>query len=108
MENNSPTINDQSVAILRYKEDDLAGILLTWFVQVTALAAAITFGVFSVLSWTAAEDAKAQANMANLLALAALCGDAGSQVSILGSGMDCRSLTPEAGQYVQYRGAKLL
>lgn len=81
-------------------DDDLASVILTWFIQVTGLAAAITFGVFSVLSWSTAQDAKRQANTAieqanyqannaysqansanqqaaaaNLIALAALCAE---------------------------------
>jgi hypothetical protein len=62
----NPTTNDRNITILRYREDDLASILLTWFVRVTALAAAILFGIFSILSWTAAENVKTQANTANL------------------------------------------
>lgn len=69
------------------KDDDLAGVILTWFLQVVGLAAAIAFGVFSILSWTTAQDAKQQANTANqqataanLLALAALCGNSIDQV----------------------------
>ena len=72
--------NAQTIAVVRERDDDLASIALTWFVQVTALAAAITFGIFSVLSWTAAENAKEQANTANLVALAALCGNVAAQV----------------------------
>lgn len=84
MANENAAVDAQSVTLLRYKiDDDLASIVLTWFVQVTALAAAITFGIFSVLSWTAAENAKEQANTANLLALAALCGNVADQVSQL-------------------------
>ena len=75
------TVDTQTVTILKYRDDDLASIALTWFVQVTALAAVITFGLFSVLSWTVAENAKEQANTANLLALAALCGNVVDQVS---------------------------
>jgi hypothetical protein len=40
------------------EDDDLAGVILTWFIQVTGLAAAVTFGIFSVLSWSTAEDAR--------------------------------------------------
>lgn len=93
-----PVINNSTVIRYRGKEDDdLAGAILTWFIQVTGLAAAVTFGIFSVLSWTTAQDAKHQANtaiqqadtanqeakMANLLALAALCGNTANEVSLL-------------------------
>ncbi|KAK5172516.1 uncharacterized protein LTR77_002636 [Saxophila tyrrhenica] len=54
-------------------EEPLAQVLLTWFVQVIGLAAAIVFAVFAVLSWIDSQHAKAQANAANLLALAAIC-----------------------------------
>lgn len=90
----------QNVTIVRARDDDLAGIVLTWFVQVTALAAAITFGIFSVLSWIVSQKAvdqanaaaqsaqdqanaaQEQANTANLLALAALCANIADQVGL--------------------------
>jgi len=76
---------------------DLAGIILTWLLQVVGVAAAIAFGVFSVLCWVNSETANsqadtanskaetanaqavlanAQANTANLIAFAALCEQA--------------------------------
>ena len=52
-----------------------------WLFKVKALSAAVTFGIFSVLSWTAADGARAQANTANVLALAALCANVADEVS---------------------------
>lgn len=78
--------NAQQITVVKYRDDDLASIFLTWFIQVTAVAAAITFGNFSVLSWRGAETAKEQANTANLLALAALCRNVNDQVSSLFAG----------------------
>jgi hypothetical protein len=62
----------------------LPDIILTWFIQVVGVIAAIVFGVFAVLSWTEAQDDakrareqadafRSQANTANLIALAAIC-----------------------------------
>lgn len=52
---------------------ELPDIILTWFVSITGLAAALIFGVFAVLSWIDSQHAKAQANASNLIALAAIC-----------------------------------
>ena len=88
-----------NTSVVRYKgreDEDLAGVILTWFIQVTGLAAAVTFGIFSVLSWTNAQHAKQQADTAiqqagtanqqataaNLLALAALCSNSVDQVTL--------------------------
>lgn len=76
-----PTLRDESID----------QILLTWLIQVTALAAAIVFGVFSILSWVDSQHAKAQAktanslaksqaDTANLLAIAAICAQSGDKV----------------------------
>ena len=63
--------------------DDLATLILNWFIQVTALAAAITFGIFSVLSWIGLERAREQATIANLLALTTLCASVTDSVCLL-------------------------
>jgi hypothetical protein len=47
----NPTTNDRNITILRYWEDDLVR-------SSHALAAAMTFGIFFVLSWTVPENAK--------------------------------------------------
>ena len=49
----------------RSKEEDLAAIALTWLLQVIGVAAGITFGVFSVLSWLSSQTANSQAGGAN-------------------------------------------
>ena len=94
----------QTIAVVRERDDDLASIALTWFVEVTALAAAITFGIFSALPWTAAENAKEQANTANLVALAALCGNIAAQVRPWRRGVIIHSLHSgrTAGQWIQH------
>jgi magnesium-transporting ATPase (P-type) len=66
------------------RNSTLPDIILTWFIQVVGVIAAIVFGVFAVLSWTEAQDDakrardqaeafRSQANTANLIALAAIC-----------------------------------
>lgn len=65
--------------------DDLPDILLTWFIQVTGLAAALIFGVFSILSWVDSQHAKEQAKAANLLAVAAICAQVGVSTTPLSS-----------------------
>ena len=62
------------------KDENVAFLLLTWFISVTGLAAAIVFGVFSVLSYTNSQKALVQADTASLLALAAVCGNFAAQV----------------------------
>ena len=62
------------------KDDDIYTDLITAFIQVVGLAAAIIFGIFSVLSWKDAQAAKVQAETANTLALAAICAQISSQV----------------------------
>jgi hypothetical protein len=72
----------QSPDEVRYPS--LPDIVLTWFIQVVGVIAAIVFGVFAVLSWTEAQDDakrardqadafRSQANTANSIALAAIC-----------------------------------
>jgi hypothetical protein len=71
----------ERMAILkRDDEDSLPSILLTWFIQVMGLAAALIFGTFSILSWIDAQQAKAQANAANIIALAAMCAQLSTTV----------------------------
>ena len=79
------------------KDDNIPTVILTWFIQVTGLAAGIVFGVFSALAWvnsdtakqqahfanSQAEHANSQAKTANLLALAALCANFAGQVGLI-------------------------
>lgn len=44
-----------------------------WLVQVIGVTAALVFGAFSVTSWQNSETAKAQADVANAVALLAHC-----------------------------------
>jgi hypothetical protein len=66
--------------VLKRDDDSLPAILLTWFVQVMGLTAALIFGTFSILSWIDSQHAKAQANAANIIALAAMCVQLSSTV----------------------------
>lgn len=61
-------------------EEDIYTTIITAFVQIVGLAAAIIFGTFSVLSWKDAQAARIQAETANTLALAAICAQISSQV----------------------------
>ena len=55
------------------ENDDIASVLLRWFLQVATLAAAMAFGTYSFLSWKESQIARIQAETANLLALIDLC-----------------------------------
>jgi hypothetical protein len=71
----------QTVPVVRIIKDvDYLKLFERWFFNTTALAAAITFGLFSVLSWVVADNAREQANTANVLALAALCASVAHEV----------------------------
>ena len=61
-------------------DEDIYTDIITAFIQIVGLAAAIIFGTFSVLSWKDAQAARTQAETANVLALAAICAQFSSQV----------------------------
>lgn len=67
-------IEQQSTEKADDRSENLATVVLTWFIQVIGVAAAIVFGLFSVLAWTNSQTAKAQAETASVLAFAAICG----------------------------------
>ena len=54
-------------------EQSIPQLIFSGFIQVVGLTAAILFGVYSILSWKNSEEAKAQADAANLLSLLAFC-----------------------------------
>lgn len=61
------------MARLGYPDRNLPETLTTWFLQVLGAASAVIFGVYGALSWQNSNDAKRQADMANLVSLVALC-----------------------------------
>jgi ABC-type multidrug transport system fused ATPase/permease subunit len=58
--------------------DSLRQRILLWFLQVFGAIAVVIFGTFSVLAWKDAEQAKAQADIANLVSFLSFCGDVAS------------------------------
>jgi len=56
--------------------------ILNFFLAFIAIAWAVVFGVFSILSWRSAEKANEQAELANLIALADMCGGSVQDVSL--------------------------
>ncbi|KAK0516026.1 hypothetical protein JMJ35_002060 [Cladonia borealis] len=71
--------------------------VLTAFIQIIGLTAAIVFGVFSALSWSEAVKASYEAAASNTIAMFALCSSQnGTDTDQLGA--LCLNITKAAGQ----------
>lgn len=46
---------------------------MNWFLQTVGVAAAVIFGVWTVLSWDVSKQANVQSDQANAIALAGVC-----------------------------------
>ncbi|KAK6439898.1 hypothetical protein LTR95_003874, partial [Oleoguttula sp. CCFEE 5521] len=69
------TSNTEKAVIKGKEEPDTTVSLVKLFAYVFLQAGALAAGVFTILGWINSQDAKAQANAANVLSFAALCGN---------------------------------
>lgn len=78
----------------RDNERNLPETILVWFLQILGAASAIIFGVYGVLSWQNSDTAKSQSDMANMLALIAVCAQGSEDTDVR---TICRILRAESG-----------
>ena len=96
-QSNAATQTDQNRITTVRIEKDLAEQYRDLILQVIAVATAVIFGTWSVLSWDVAKQANAQSRQANALAFAAFCGQLSANVSVL------RALDTTLGREFDYR-----